>query len=114
MYEFKYFDTIVNDTTDKYGEELLDASWENIQAKKEACKTVFAIAEQKGCVCIRPTDDYGIEHWSFLHPSLRIDGYQLSNFDKVGPTSHDNIGYDVDELAYNIPDRFEVIYREEL
>ena len=113
MYESKHFDTVVIDTTDKYGDELLDAAWENIKAKDEACKTVFALADKYGCLCIRPENDYGIEQWSILHPSLRVDGYQLSNFDKYGPTSHDNIGRSIDELHANIPDRFEVIYRKE-
>lgn len=72
---------------------------------------VLELADEYDCLAIIDTDaPTNHPRWWFLHRSLRIDGWQLTSVDELGPIGHDDIGHDPHELSHSLPDNFDCYY----
>lgn len=93
------------------GMAFLDAVHDYYEEKDELMRSVLELVGHHGCLLI--TDPMKGGKWWYLHPSLRVDGYQLSVFDEIGPVCHyDVLDNDPHELSYDLPDFIECWWKE--
>ena len=92
------------------GQAYMDAVWFYYEEKDDVMRDVLRLADEHRCLLILDPSEERIARWYYLHPSLRVDGWQLSHFDWDGPVSHDNIGDDPHELSHSLPDTIECWY----
>lgn len=89
------------------GRAFMDAVHDYYEEKDAVMRDVLSLAEDRRCLFILDIDS---GRWWYLHPSLRVDGWQLTRWDERGPVCHSNVGHDPHELAYDLPDNFDCYY----
>lgn len=92
------------------GIEFLDAVHDYFEEKDELMRSVLDLAERHACLLI--TNPINGGKWWYLHPSLRVAGYQLSVFDVDGPVGHYDVMHDPHELSHDLPDFIECWWKE--
>lgn len=97
-------------TSDAKGWDYIRLVDEYYDEKDTLMADVLRLADEHKCLLILDVDAEVWTDWHYLHPSLRVDGYQLTHADDRGPIGHDDVMHDPHKLAHDLPDHFECWY----
>lgn len=109
MYDCKTYQTTLRHpcNSDLKGWDYIDATRAYFAEKDGLMDDVLRLAGEHGCLLIMDPGRTSLDRWYYLHPSLRVEGWQLSHFDQQGPICHDDIRNDPHELSHALPDFIE-------